>query len=162
MTKFFYYRFAALFLATLFAPISAQAGQKKADCDVRCEARDRARARSPFPTDKQLVCYHFTLPGNTGKVLIEISKGNQLVLRDKKQVTAREGAFCYPRNRIYGKFGIPDKLLFCDEHSVQLHGDEIDSVVSPSRHNKPDAYACMRGVAGCGGTDKVSLPVSRL
>ena len=161
MIKFFYYGFAALFLASVFVPVSAQAGQKQ-DCGVRCEAHSHARARSPYPTNQQLVCYHFTLPAKGGAVLIEISKGNHLILRDKKKVSQREGAFCYPKSRVYGKFGKPDKLYFCDEHSVLLHNDEIDEVVSSSRNVRPDAYACMRGIAGCGGADKVSLPASKL
>ena len=162
MTKFFYYGFAALFLATLLASVPVQAGQKQGDCGVRCVAQAHARARSPYPTNKQLVCYHFTLPHEGGKVLIEVSKGDRLILRDKKQVKSREASFCYPKSRLYGKFGKPDKLYFCDEHGVLLHGDEIDRVVSPSRHIAPDAHACLRGVAGCGGVNQVSLPPSKL
>ncbi len=161
MTKFFYYGISALFLVAVFAPIPVQAGQK-ADCDERCRAHAQARARAPFPTNKKLVCYHFTLPGKTGDVLIEISRGDKFILRDKKKVNRREGAFCYPEDRVYRTFGKPNKLFFCDEHSVLLHGVEIDLVISPSRYIKPKAYACLRGIADCGGVDKVSLPASGL
>lgn len=161
MRKSFFYSLAAFFFVAALYP--AYAHEK--ECD-NCIAWKTARFRQPRPTLKPLTCANFTLPEKPGRngtsVLLKAFVGNTLVIKRAKKVSTREGRFCYP-TAYWQREGKPTRVFFCSEHSVTLRVErgEIDPTLS-GRGKKPNAYACLRGVAGCGGVDNVSIPEDQL
>ena len=132
-------------------------------CDRLCELSQHARVRAPRPTDKPLVCVNFTLPAGGQKVGLRVSRSGVTVIEDSKIVSAREGQFCYPKQRWLRAGGEPDQVYLCSEHSVTLPWKEVPiAIILSGRGNLPGAYACLRGVAGCGGVDGVAVARDRL
>ena len=135
-----------------------------ASCGQLCEAYKKAHERALHPTTAELVCVNFTLPeapAEPVKVVLKISRDGKDAVSDSKAVKVREAQFCYPKAVWLRAGGEPDEVVLCSEHKVILHGAEISSIIS-GRGTSPASYACLRGVAGCGGEANVSLTTAQL
>lgn len=152
-------------LIAVILTITSTAMHASETCD-NCLAFKHALLRRLHPTKKPLTCANFTLPEKPGKdgksVRIKVYVGDDVVLADAKKVTSREGQFCYPTT-FWEHRGKPTRVFFCSEHSVTLRAwlGEVDPTLS-GRGTKPAAYACLWGIAACGGVNNVSIPADQL
>jgi hypothetical protein len=165
MKKSFFVIPAILLLSIGILPV-AQA--RDIECVGACEQLARAKARGPIPTAKPLTCIHFTKLPMEGPVMIQAWKGDRLALKSEKIVSAADvGEFCFATAKWNANGTTPDKVKLCHRPTdigaragfapfVILHGDEVAKAVSlPGK--LPEAYACVRGIGQCGGTDHVLL-----
>lgn len=153
----------AVFAPTSFAR-AASAGQQakttQSDCGEPCKLYKQAQFRQPIPYNGSLVCVHFTLPTQNARVTLEVSRQGAIAIKDSKRVTVRDAQFCYPVG-MWMRLGKPDKVFFCSEHSVTLRDEQIDPILS-GPGSRPGAYACLRGIRGCGGVENVSISSGQL
>lgn len=157
MKKFF----VMITSACIVFAMPAAAAQKTDECGPPCDLYKRALPRKVRPVSGPLVCVNFTLPKYGAKVTLQVTRGGKRIVEDSKEVHGREGQFCYPRATWMRLGTVPDKVYLCSEHSVILTGTQIDRILS-GRGEKAQAFACLRGIVGCGGRDAVSLAASQL
>ncbi len=158
MKKFFY---SLIAFSLLFGGAPAFANGSRGKFNELCHLYKHAHARKLHPTNKPLVCVNFTLPSAGANVSLRVTRGTSTVIKDAKFVATREGRFCYPRSRWLRADGPPDKVFLCSEHSVTLKDGQIPQILS-TRGTRPAAYACLRGMPGCGDINNVAIPADQL
>jgi len=149
--KLFFYALSVLVL------LGVPAHAIDRDCP-ECRLYHKAKPRGPIPTNKEIVCVNFTLPNAPAKVTIRVKRGDTVVYEDSKVVSSREGQFCPTKVKWLSAGGQPDWVYLCSEHSVTIHNADIAPILSGRGHRPPEAYACLRGIAGCGRREAVSIP----